>query len=365
MSKKLWGITVSFMVVMAMFALTGCNNGNEEKEPAENTGSDTVVVTDMAGREVEVPAAIDSVFATGAIGSVFMYTLAPDLMTAWNEEPRDNELQYIKEEYAALPALGTWKGTSFSGNLEDLMAASPDVIISMGDTSEKYKSEADEIQQLCNIPVIMVSGYIEDYPATYEFMGKLLGREERASELGNYCNKVLTEMTAFQETLSDEEKVSLYYGEGVDGLDTEAVGSINAEAIELAGAHNVAEAMENTTRFSVSVEQVAAWDPDVIIVSSDGDSQHNIYNYITTQKAWAALSAIEKERVYEVPATPWDWINRPPSVARMIGVKWLANLLYPENYDIDIREEATAFFALFYDYELTAEELDAMLALAE
>ena len=40
--------------------------------------------------------------------------------------------------------------------------------------------------------------------------------------------------------------------------------------------------------------------------------------------------AVREKRVYLSPTAPFGWIDRPPSLNRVIGLKWLAGLFYPE-----------------------------------
>ena len=61
-------------------------------------------------------------------------------------------------------------------------------------------------------------------------------------------------------------------------------------------------------------------------------------------------------------ALPYNWIDRPPSVIKVLGAKWLGNLVYPEYFDYDIVAEAKEFFRLFYGWELKDEQLNNILA---
>ena len=79
------------------------------------------------------------------------------------------------------------------------------------------------------------------------------------------------------------------------------------------------------------------------------------------KELWNNIKAVKNGKVYEVPIAPYDWINRQPSVNRVIGVRWLANLLYPDIYDVDIKEEIREFFSLFYQYDLSDEEMATLL----
>ena len=45
---------------------------------------------------------------------------------------------------------------------------------------------------------------------------------------------------------------------------------------------------------------------------------------------WQGVDAVRAGRVYLSPTAPFGWIDRPPSLNRMIGLKWLAGLFYPD-----------------------------------
>jgi len=357
---KRQGLVAIVLAITMSLVLVACG-GQQSAGDAETQGS-TRIVKDMAGREVEIPAKIDKVYSTSATGSVFVYTLAPDKLAGWNSELREVEKKYIAPEYHNLPNLGRWKGTTTTGSIEDLLSAAPDIIISVGDVSPEYITEADEIQKQTGIPVLMIDGTMKGTAEAYRFLGDLIGESERAEKLATYCEKTLHEINAGLQNLTDEQKVRVYYAEGVEGLETEVSGTVNSEAFDLAGALNVAVPdVDNVRRMQVSLEQILHWDPEVIIISTDGDQSHSVYNKILKDRSWAEITAVKNREVYEIPCQPYDWLNRPPSVVRFIGVKWLASLLYPDIMATDIRAEIKEFYSLFFNYDMSDAEVAELL----
>jgi iron complex transport system substrate-binding protein len=61
------------------------------------------------------------------------------------------------------------------------------------------------------------------------------------------------------------------------------------------------------------------------------------------------------------PGLPFGWIDRPPSLNRLIGLRWLAEVLYPDRTGWDLRAETREFYRLFYQVELDDPELDRLL----
>lgn len=359
MNRKL----VALLLILGLLGtlVVGCGSSPQESEKAPvNT---EITITDMAGREVTVPTQIDRVYATSAVGTVMLYTLAPDKMVGWNNALRDNEKKYIDAQYHNLPELGSWKGTSYTGNTESLLKTAPQLIISVGDVSPQYVSEAQDIEKQVGIPVVMVDGSLKNTAAAYRFIGKLLQEDKRAEELALYCDQTFAALQKWQDNLPDEQKVKLYYAEGMEGLETEVSGTVNSEAIDLAGAINLADpgAAKGARRIQVSLEQLLVWNPEVIIISTDGSQNHEAFSNMTTDGKWKNIQAVESGQVYEIPYGPYDWINRPPSVLRLLGVKWLAGVLYPDLYQIDINQETAKFMKLFFRVEPASAEIDKML----
>ena len=354
MKKRIIAVLCCLFIILSA---VGCG---EERENGNSSagGEETVSIVDMAGRTVTVPKNIKKGFSTSAAGSIFIYSLAPEKLAGWNNELREVEEKYILPEYRELPVLGTWKGNSFTGSIEELMKVAPDVIISMGDVSPQYVTDAEEIEKSLKIPVIMVDGSLKNLDQAYLFVGELLGKEERAQKLAEYCSRTYAEIDSWLQQLSEDERVRLYYAEGPSGLETDIKGTVNSEAIDLAGAVNVATSGldENVRRIQVSIEQILSWDPEVIIISTDADAKHEVYNTILNSGEWKGIRAVQNQKVYEIPCEPYDWISRPPSIFRILGVKWLANLLYPDLYQVDLVKETRQFYKEFFHYELTDQE---------
>ena len=60
--------------------------------------------------------------------------------------------------------------------------------------------------------------------------------------------------------------------------------------------------------------------------------------------------------------SPFGWFDRPPNTMRVLGCQWFANLVYPDYYKADVREEIKKYFDLFYGSTITDDEIDAILS---
>jgi len=322
------------------------------------------VITDMAGRKVEVPTQIHKVLAMSPMGTTLIYTLNPSLLLGWNYQPDPGERAMLLEPYRYLPVLGGWFGKDNTGNLEKIMQAHPDVLISMGDPLGP--AQAERVQSQTHIPVIILDGRLEHLPETYVKAGELFGSAPRAAQLAVECRRTLDEIKQKISGIPQNKRRRYYYAEGPKGLETEPGGSMHSEALNYAGGVNVAAGVEVQQGYghsAVSMEQVLRWNPEIIITGYDhASTPGEFYKTVWTDSAWKIVTAVRNHDVYETPQYPFNWIDRPPSVNRIIGIKWLANLFYPELFHYDMRNETRRIYKLFYQLDLSNAQLDQLLS---
>ncbi|MBN2879628.1 MAG: ABC transporter substrate-binding protein [Clostridia bacterium] len=319
-----------------------------------------IEITDMAGRKVIIPSEIETVFGSNNNSSILLYTLAPEKMAAWNLDFSETSKKYMIPETAALPVLGNLYGSGSQANIEEIIALDPDIVLITDlKISDKLTQAADELQDKLGIPVVVVSANLKNFDKAYTFLGELLSAEEKASELAEYYRETFDEAAALSAEI--EEKKTIYYAYLDNGLTTEFAGSANAELIELVGGINAAVAEAGGTSGEVTIEQILVWNPDVILVGHKGAALSKAAELIKTDGVWAEVKAVKEGNVVSVPHYPFNWFDRPPSVNRILGIKWLGNLLYPEVYNYDMYEETKEFFRLFYGCELTDEEAGELL----
>jgi len=319
-----------------------------------------IEITDMAGRKVIVPSEIETAFGSNNNSSIILYTLAPEKMVGWNLDFSETSKKYMIPEVVNLPVFGNLYGNGSQANIEEIIALAPDIVLITDlKISDKLTQAADELQDKLGIPVVVVSANLKNFDKAYTFLGGLLGAELKASELAEYYREAFDEAAAISAGI--EEKKTIYYAYLDNGLTTEFAGSPNAELIELVGGVNIAVSDAGETSAEVTIEQILVWNPEVILVGHKGAALSKAAELITTDAVWAEVSAVKDGNVVSVPHYPFNWFDRPPSVNRILGIKWLGNLLYPEVYDYDMYEETKEFFSLFYGCELTDEEVGELL----
>lgn len=357
--------TKSFIVLMTILALVltcclaGCSK-EKSSETAAPTDPGVRTIVDNADREHTIPVQINKVFSVSPVGTILLYTLDPDLLIGWNYELREGEKEYILPQYQSLPNLGGWYAKA-TCSTEELLKINPDIIISVGVIDDMAISQAIQIQEQMGIPVILINGELAELDKTYEFAGKLLNKEKKAQELAAYCKQAITDAQNKSKSIAANKQLQVYYAEGAAGLETDPRGSRHTEVLDMVGGINVAEvAMKGGMGMTpVSLEQVLSWNPDVIL--SWNTTQGGYFEKILTDSKWESISAVKDKKVYSVPSGPFNWFDRPPSVNRILGIKWLGNLLYPEVYEYDMAKETREFYNKFYHYDLSDKELTSLL----
>jgi len=315
------------------------------------------MVTDSAGRRVEVPDRIERVFPAGPPAMVFLYVLAPQRLIGWTRGFRGDEADYVAAPYRDLPVFGRLAGRGGTANLEALLAARPDLVFDYGSLAPTYTSLAERVQAQTGLPYLLIDGRFDAIPSALRLFGGILGVEDRAERLAAYAEAALAEVDAILAQVPPGKRPRVYLARGPEGLETGVRGSINTEIIERAGGVNVAEAPGQRGIVTVSIEQVLTWNPEVIVTWDE-----RFYDRVWNDPLWQGVDAVRNRRVYLSPSGPFGWIDRPPSINRLLGLRWLASVLYPDRFEGDLRAITRDFYNFFYHVELDDERLDALLA---
>lgn len=322
-------------------------------------------IVDDAGREVEIPTAatLERIYFTSPLAFIYCFTMNPDLLAGTSIPFTPYELEFLPEGMRDLSYMGSLSGNG-EINRESLLLADVQLVLSISAVAltEQNKTEAEELQGQTNIPCVCIDGSFQCVGSCYRMLGDIMGLPDRAEELATYCEDVYDRVTQAVSGLTEDRKVSMYYAEGPDGLQTEPDVSQHALAFYVAGARNVAAVPENEGQgmSNVSLEQVLAWDPEVI-VAWDLKVRGGADQIIRTDPNWSTIRAVRDGRVYTMPNVPFAWCDRPPGVQRFLGIQWIANMLYPDLYDIDMVEVAKEFYSTLFWCDITDDQAKEIL----
>ncbi len=315
-------------------------------------------IIDMAGRHVRVPERIERIYAAQPYTHVLAYMLAPDMLIGHLSLFGDDQRRFLRPEALDLPLLGGMPGSGRQVNMETVLATKPDLVLMKGNEESNTSRAVEKFEKL-GLPVVFVDlEQIDDYPAGIEFFGRLIGREAPARRMAEYARQALAEVDHAVASIPEEKRVRVYYAESADGLSTECDQSFHADAIKRAGGQIVHHCLLKTHMGmeKVSLEQIIAYDPQVIVAN---DPRFAAMAYADAR--WAGIKAVAGHRILSVPRTPFNWIDRPPSVMRIAGIQWLAGHFYPDAYPVDLRRALQLFHTLFLGIEPNPQDLDSWL----
>jgi iron complex transport system substrate-binding protein len=314
----------------------------------------------MVGRTVTIPSDVQKVVTTSPPMTAMVYMLAPDKLVGLNYQWADIEKDYIDSKYQDLPVVGGWFGRQ-DGNYEEIISIGPNIVIegAMGDVDSVLLNERQE--KFGAIPVVGVTDNsdVTKITTSIEFMGKLLGEEDKANKLIDVTNKYLDKANSVSNSIPETEKKRVYYAQGPEGLQTDPRGSLHAQLIDIVGGNNIADVQlqDGVGQVEVSIEQVIKWNPEVIITTDT-----SFYNKVYNDPKWRNIKAVKEKQVYLSPQSPFKWFDRPPGANIILGIPWTAKVIYPDKYsDINLKEEVKNFYKEFYKYDLSDSEVENLL----
>jgi len=309
------------------------------------------VVTDMAGRQVQVPDTVRRVYAEGHCLSL-VGAVAPDKLV---------NLPRLSDEAKRLlgPAFTQSKqmpeaGMRFSD--EEIVRMAPDLIVL--EIGPGAADNAARMQARLHVPVILVDQELRHYKQTFVFVGQLLGRAEQGQALANFVTTYIDPIGERAARIPEAERVRVYYAEGGNGLSTNAAGSAHTQVLEFVGARNAAKIdnVPGEAMNTVSIEQLYVWKPDLILVWTPNADRLVTWHAVVDDPLWQRLDAVRQGRVLQIPWLPFSWFDRPPGSNRLLGVLWLAKTLYPALHSYDLVAVTQSYFKLFYHHELSAAD---------
>ncbi len=244
---------------------------------------------------------------------------------------------------------------NFIPNVEELAATNPELVIQWADYG------ADLVDSISNagLNVALISYGTEEKTRTYhEMVATAMGKPERAVAINGWRDTVAKELAEKAKAIpADKRPKVLYLGRALDNLTASGnKGNYNAWYIDLVGGVNASASVEGNGT-TISPEQIAEWNPDVILLNSFEAKLgiDRIYN----DPILSLNKAAQDRRVYKMPLGGYRW--DPPSQESPLTWMWLANLLHPDVFAYDLRAEMKTAYKTLYNYDLGDADIDGIL----
>lgn len=352
--KKMNKITSVFLVLMLLLA--GCSSTTDKPladSPGVSADSTARTITDVLGREVEIPTKIDSIICNGPGAlRLICYAQAQDLVVGVEDVVNTN-LNNIKcpygyafhELFEDLPSIGKGGARSNTAYEEKIIMLQPDVILSA------YSGDAvEELARKTGIPVVCITQYegtifSDDIKDSLKLIGEILGKQERCAELVAYMNEAEEDLNNRTKDIPDEDKIRAYAGavtfSGGHGLEGTYA---NFGPFTAINAINVADETGEDSYFIVDLEEIVVWDPDVIFLDPANMEFVND-EFAKNPNFFNSLSAVQDGEVYSMPSYVWYNTNIELAIA---DTYYAGMVLFPEQFaDIDIEKKTDELLEKF------------------
>lgn len=240
----------------------------------------------------------------------------------------------------------------FVPNVETIAAIAPDVVVQWGDRGPDLLAPLEN----AGLTVAHYMLGLEEFSLRGNIMlGGMMGREARAETLNAWRVESWSAIATLADTIPPAaRRTAIQLTPGATGFSVAAAGSSSDLYFSLVGLANPARDSAGT----VSAEQIAAWDPDLIFIRSDSDDD---IAAILDDPILSIGRAARHGSVYLLPIGTARWGTTTQDDP--LFWQWLAELSYPDHYSFDLRPDLRDAFALMYAYDLSDEQIDAILRL--
>jgi iron complex transport system substrate-binding protein len=248
-------------------------------------------------------------------------------------------------------------GESFAPNGEALAAARPDLVIQWGDRGDAIVTP---IRQL-GLPVLTIKYGDSRFAAEWlRLVGAAIGKQARGEALATWFEARMTEVERRGAAIPAKARPRvLYLMRGRSALLVAGKNTSMDGDIVRAGGVNPAGQLPGFA--PVGVEQILAWNPDIILLN-------NFEREMSPQAFYAdgrfkGLAAVTKKQVYRYPRGGFRW--DPPSQETPLALDWLYGVLHPTRPMPDLRARIAHAYQMLYGYPVDAAEIDRILRLDE
>ena len=326
-------IACAIMLALAAMAFAGCAETNAGGE-TEDAASAMMTVVDMRGRTVDVPQDVQRIVCVGISLRPVCYLQAVDKVVGVEESEHEDYVQcaYRHVNHATfekLPVIGDGGSKGVTPNEEAIMEAAPQVIVADGLEADA----ADALQQKTGIPVVCLDQpetfFGQDYYDNLLFLGKVLGREERAHEVVDYIKDLESDLKARSAASKSAGTVSAY-----------------AAGISFRGGQGA------NGPYSIDLEAVSSAQPSYVFIES-GNLPLVKEDYASNPAYFDALNAVKEGKTYSLISYRFYATNVELALANCYQV---GSVTYPDTFsDVDPEKKLDEISEFMLGAPLSAE----------
>ena len=166
-----------------------------------------------------------------------------------------------------------------------------------------------------------------------------------------YLEGVAARLQRGLKGLPEEARPQVLHVASLTPLRADGEGTLIDDWIRRAGGRNVAAELHGPLQ-PISVEQIARWKPDIIIVGGQDERAQ--------ADPMAVVPALKGYRIVRNPSGAYQWDRHGPEFA--LQLLWAAKLLHPDRFrDVDMRRETAAFYRRLFGYSMSPREVSSIL----
>jgi iron complex transport system substrate-binding protein len=293
--------------------------------------------------------------------AAYLFPQAPERVVALTQARQTSAIDPDATPFVALldPDYGEKVILTSESTAEEIATAQPDVVL-----LKRFMRESlgDPLETL-GIPVVYLDLETpEQYQRDIGVLGAIFGEPDRAQAIWDYYEARIATVERRLADLPDADRPTLlllqYNSRGAEiALEVPPPDYIQTTMARMAKADTLwLNATQSGGWSVVNLEQIAAWNPDKIVVISYFDPVDEVVSQLTSDPNWQGLAAVQNDEVYGFPIDYYSWDQ--PDTRWILGLTWLAQTMHPEQLsDIDIGDEILTLYGELYG--LDAETVEA------
>ncbi|GAA4436316.1 ABC transporter substrate-binding protein [Bremerella cremea] len=344
---------VLILLLISAFGIGGCSP--QQKAESDHPVTNSLVVTDLAGREVTIPQPVKRIVL---MRSLCLYELATVLgdetgsrLVGWDSSlktgDRDAYDKFVERfpELANVTELGDVLKDAVSA--EAVLALKPDLVI-MNTYMRQRKSKGLERLEAAGVPILYLEfdNPFRDPQRSIRLLGKVLDRQQRADEAAEWVDTQLNEVLG-QEFPQD--KPSIYMEAGTYGASQYGntfgrtqQGSVSnwASVLDQLPCKNVADGAVSGM-YGLGVirpEYLLTSNPDIVVVTgahwtsfpdsvrlgylAEEEAAQTALQAFTSRDGWSELNAVKHGKVYALHTRFGSHITSFAAAQQL--AKWIA-----------------------------------------
>lgn len=234
----------------------------------------------------------------------------------------------------------------FSPNMEEILQIKPDLILHW----DRFPEVIAQMQGFgFNVQGVHYDGSDRNDREMIRLVASAMGREAMADSLMHWRDSIMRQIKAVSDPIPAENKPKVIFFYNFETLRVGGEKCYENFCIDQTGGRNMGAGLGIDR--CVNLEQILEWDPDVILLggwmrtTSPGDIYQN--------PMLANLSAVRNRRVFKTPI----WASNES----VLLWEWVAEILHPDLYHFNLREDIQAIYAWQYRVSLTESDLDQVL----